>query len=319
MGLDPQLFNFLTDYFSSRSQFISWNGKTSSHLPVNQGVLQGSILSPFLFACYVSQFPTSQTSFTSKYADDIAIGCFQASEPSNDILQSCLSSVTDWSTERSLSLNARKSVSVMFSLRRGPSYASSGQGLPELSVDGEQIPSSTTVKYLGLTLSRNLSWTPHVLNVFSRVRRLSFYCIRLRKLAVPQALIRNFVLQCVLPHWLYLSPVFFPGLKNSDFVLISRSLKFLAKCCNCDKSTFVQFIVERHKDACFKLVEKILKFSDHPLHPFLSKAISVSQTRASFKLLPTKTETFRKTLVPYLARLLVDRDAVLNNLRDNLL
>jgi hypothetical protein len=319
MGLDPKLFNLLTDYFSGRSQFISCNGKTSSHLPVNRGVLQGSILSPFLFACYVSQFPTGQISFTSKYADDIAIGFHQMSHPSNDMLQSCLSSVTDWSTERSLSLNAGKCVSVAFSLRRGSSYARLGQALPQLSVAEEPIPCSTTVKYLGLTLSQNLDWTPHVSNVFSRVRRLSFYCIRLRKLSVPHALIRNFVFQCILPHWLYLSPVFFPGLKSSDFVLIRRSLKFLAKSCNFDTSTLVHFIVDKHKDACFRLLEKILKCSDHPLHPFLSQAISTSNTRAPFKLLYTRTETFRRTLIPYLARLLVDRDAVLNNLRDNLL
>jgi hypothetical protein len=55
--LSPTVINLVQNYFLDRKQFTRFNGKTSCILPVNSGVLQGAILSPFFFSFYVSNLP----------------------------------------------------------------------------------------------------------------------------------------------------------------------------------------------------------------------------------------------------------------------
>ena len=49
-GVPSSILSWLSDYFSDRKQFVVHGGKCSSLLPNNSGVLQGAILSPFLFS-----------------------------------------------------------------------------------------------------------------------------------------------------------------------------------------------------------------------------------------------------------------------------
>jgi hypothetical protein len=49
-------------------------------------------------------------------------------------------------------INQSKSIHTTFTLRLSP--------CPEIFIYGAQIPTSSTVKYLGLTLNRRLTWLP---------------------------------------------------------------------------------------------------------------------------------------------------------------
>ena len=213
-GLGPDVLNVLIDYFSHRTQFTSCNGKTSSSLEVNSGVFQGAILSPFLFSLYINNLPVPPDFIACKYADDVVIGCPSLNPDSFHQLQNSLNDIFSWSLPRSLTLNVSKCVDVPFSLKNGSRYQALLDNLPELNVNSLSIPKAESVKYLGVILSHNLSWSYHVDNVYNRVRRLSFYAFRLKKLTVPQNVILKFVTACILPHWLYCSPVIFPGLKK---------------------------------------------------------------------------------------------------------
>ncbi len=54
------------------------------------------------------------------------------------------------------------------------------------------------------------------------------------------------------------------------------------------------------------------------LHDELSKVRSQTSTRSRFKLLHSKTATYRNSILPALSRLLVDRNAELNHYLQNL-
>ena len=234
-------------------------------------------------------------------------------------MQDSLNVLNDWSSSCSLMLNVNKCVEVPFCLKTGPCYQALLTDLPNFIVNNQRIPKADHVKYLGVTLSHNLSWSLHVENVFTKVRRLSFYAFRLRKLSVPSNLILKFVITCIIPHWLYCSPVIFPGLKQKDLTLLSRSLKLLARYSGIDKNALVDFIICKHFEACDRFIDRITRDEDHCLHHDIMKAVSHPRTRSTFQLLFARTSTYRNSIVPYLARLLVNRTPIVHSLKQQLL
>ncbi|MBM6549441.1 reverse transcriptase domain-containing protein, partial [Streptococcus dysgalactiae] len=73
-GLPHRLLCWIHDYFRERYQYTSLNGQNSSMLPIDSGVLQGAILSPFLFSFYIRYLPTNPDILSVKYADDVTVG-----------------------------------------------------------------------------------------------------------------------------------------------------------------------------------------------------------------------------------------------------
>ena len=97
--------------YCNRSQFVSINGCNSHLLPVESGVLQGSILGPLLFIIYMNDIPCAIAhSKVFLFADDTK--CISHIKVPSDmqLLQhdrlNCLSS---WNTTSLLSFHSSKS------------------------------------------------------------------------------------------------------------------------------------------------------------------------------------------------------------------
>ncbi len=148
--------------------------------------------------------------------------------------------------------------------------------------------------------------------------RLPFFVKELRRLSTPAELIRRFVETCVVPLILYCSPAIFPGLLKHDFALLNRSIKLISQVPGLKFSYLTNLLCERHIKASSGFAERILGDHHHPLHDELSKARSYTSTRSRFKLLPSKTAACRKSVLPALTRLLVDRNAELKHYLQNL-
>ena len=70
MGINGIAFNWFKSYLSGRSQRVDINGCLSSSLDLDISVIQGSILGPILFLCYINDFWTATTLFSVLFADD---------------------------------------------------------------------------------------------------------------------------------------------------------------------------------------------------------------------------------------------------------
>ncbi|MBM6549349.1 reverse transcriptase family protein [Streptococcus dysgalactiae subsp. equisimilis] len=117
-GVKSDILNVLIDYFTDRTQFTSSNGHSSASLPIDSGVFQGAILSPFFFSLYISNLPIPTNFIACKYADDVVYGCTYPSPDKFHFLQENLNSLSDWSVAHSLKLNAQKCADLPFSLKK---------------------------------------------------------------------------------------------------------------------------------------------------------------------------------------------------------
>ena len=69
-------------YLSDRKQCVHINGKFSKTNDIPISVLQGSILGPILFLCYINDLPGSTLQYTLLFADDTALSYNKHPDPS---------------------------------------------------------------------------------------------------------------------------------------------------------------------------------------------------------------------------------------------
>ena len=117
---------------------------------INYGVLQGSPISPLLFLLYMSKLPKFvPIPCRSLFADYFMIYS-ESSIIQSDIIQSNLQTSMDaltlFNTDHRIILSCTKSVRVLFERRK-----SNRLKPQDVTYDGQVIPSSTSVKFLGIT------------------------------------------------------------------------------------------------------------------------------------------------------------------------
>jgi hypothetical protein len=175
---------WLRSYLNNRKVLVeieSLTGNTRSKIrsgpmQTNCGVVQGSVIGPFLFVLFASDVILSENLNSSiLYADDIsivvsAVDKFLLSSKA----QSIVNSLTDWAHHNKLEINQSKSYTTEF-FNRHSSNNSENLGCGFENID--------TFKLLGLTLDSKLTWVPHVDRIAKNIasgcyliRRLKDYC-----------------------------------------------------------------------------------------------------------------------------------------------
>ena len=98
----------------------------------------------------------------SLYADDGAEWiCTDTLNQAFPLIQRSLSSICEWSDLWGLDFSPTKSSSIIFTLKRC--------SLPTpLMLNGTPLPVATTVKFLGITFDKGLTWKQHILQLRSR-------------------------------------------------------------------------------------------------------------------------------------------------------
>lgn len=151
----------IKSYLTERTFQIRYGSDTSSIGSISAGVPQGGILSPILYNIFAADQPITPNTSVADYADDKVILSMNDNPLiASENLQTHLDLMENWYTKWRFKLNHSKSIHTTFTLR--PALT------PEVTLYGAPIPSSPSVKYLGLTLDKRLTWAHHI-----RAKRLS--------------------------------------------------------------------------------------------------------------------------------------------------
>ncbi|WP_204107535.1 reverse transcriptase domain-containing protein [Streptococcus dysgalactiae] len=309
-GCPRYLLAWLTDYFTRRIQCTKIGKVVSKPLANNSGVLQGAVLSPFLFSVYLSDLQVPSPASIFKYADDIALA-----QPVSDFTDlasysSNLTSIHHFASQSGLTLNPTKSFECIYSLSRSPIP------LNPSSIASDPITRVTSVKYLGVTIENTLHWSTHISNTVGKVRRLSYHIRKLRQFGVPQSSVESFVYQCIFPIILYCSPVIFPGLLKKDFNLLRRGMKIINRVSFIPLDDLLKRLCSTHVENCLAFAHKILRDQTHPLHSDLVMCRSYTSTRSTYRHLSARINLYKNSIVPYLARALTNQAKVLSDIQE---
>ena len=168
--IDTEL-KWFQSYFHNRVQYVCFGDSQSQRLPVNFGVIQGSILGPLLFIIYINDIVQCSESLKYIiYADDTNVFITYDSSRLNDCVNVAnveLGRLSVWLKENSLSLNVSKSQYMLFSRRK----------LNVIDVDlhvfldGREIERVSHTKFLGCLIDENLLWNDHITSVIRKASK----------------------------------------------------------------------------------------------------------------------------------------------------
>ena len=167
-GIRGVVLDFFRSYLTNRTQRVFVDGKLSEYKYKYHGVPQGSVLGPLLFLLYINDIPHSSQIMTFHlFADDTSI-FFSHENLSNleAIVNAELAKVSDWLIANKLTLITTKSNFMIIK----PRQKNRSKNI-EISITNENLRDSACVKYLGVLIDKNLTWTNHIKHVTTKVAK----------------------------------------------------------------------------------------------------------------------------------------------------
>ena len=104
-GILGNIYNWIEDFLSNRTQKVRVNNQYSRESPVQSGIPQGSILGPILFTIFINDLPDGIKSICKIFADDTKIYNDSNSYPD---IQEDIVHLQNWSEKWKLFFNISK-------------------------------------------------------------------------------------------------------------------------------------------------------------------------------------------------------------------
>lgn len=204
IGIEQKVVAWIESYLRDRKQCVAINGSVSEDLDVYSGVPQGSVLGPLLFLVYINDIhhcvePPIQIKL---FADDCVVYTAINNRDDQIKLNNSLHSIDAWCARWGLRINTSKTAYITFSNKKKPLDFT-------YSLGNVTITRTDKVKYLGITLTSNFNWEPHVENVCrGALQKLSFLKRKLRN--TPPAVKLNAYKALIRPKLEYASVIWSP-------------------------------------------------------------------------------------------------------------
>ncbi|KAI8479428.1 hypothetical protein Bbelb_428470 [Branchiostoma belcheri] len=163
-GIDGKVNTWISEFLADRKQAVVVNGSRSEYVSVESGVPQGSVLGPSLFLLFINDLPVGLSSVSRLFADDTA--CHDTIKTTHDQvrLQEDLNKLAEWEGRWKMSFHPQK-CSIVHMTRKKKTLERAYE------LHGHKLQTEPNVKYLGVTLTKDLKWSLHISNISSRANR----------------------------------------------------------------------------------------------------------------------------------------------------
>ena len=142
-GVRGNTLSWIKAFLTGRSQTVVLEGESSSEIPVNSGVPQGSVLGPLLFLLYINDLPENTHSQVRLFADDKAIYITINNHSDSDTLQQDLDTLQTWERLWDMDFNPSKCQVLHISKSRHPAQHI-------YMLHGQVLEAMDHAKYLGV-------------------------------------------------------------------------------------------------------------------------------------------------------------------------
>uniref|UniRef100_A0A3B1JXG3 Reverse transcriptase domain-containing protein n=1 Tax=Astyanax mexicanus TaxID=7994 RepID=A0A3B1JXG3_ASTMX len=269
MNVDPHLVSWITDYLTCRPQYVRLTDGTWETVVSSTGAPQGTVLSPFLFTLYTSDFQyNSEMCHLQKFSDDTAIvGCVKGGQEEEYKRQ--VDDFVAWCRLNQLQLNISKTKEMVVDFRR------SGPPLQPVSIEGVDVETVKTYKYLGLQLDNKLDWSTNTDTLYRKGQSRLYFLRRLRSFNICKKLLQMFY-QSIVASILFYAVVCWGGnMKRRDASRLDKLVRRAGAVVGMELDSLVTIAERRTLD---KLLS-IMNNDSHPLHTTIMKQRSVFSGR----------------------------------------
>ena len=194
---DEDLF-MIKSFLEDRKCFIQNGKEKSEKFTPENGVPQGSCLSPLLFILFVVDIPTHEKVKQSKFADDLALMA-QISKgkrrrninPANKDLQTLLNNINKWCLKWRMKINIKKTI--LLSITKGIPIDTT------YTIDNQPISRKIEAKFLGITLDSKLNLNSHISKKIGQAHSKLEYLIKMNNLNFSMRAKRKAYIQLIRP------------------------------------------------------------------------------------------------------------------------
>ena len=210
-GIRGNVLAWIKSFLSNRVQTVVINGTHSYPTNVKSGVPQGTVLGPILFLVYINDLHQCiNHSIISHFADDTRI--LKAIGLSSDVplLQQDLNETISWSNKNKMVLHEDKFELLCHTINKSNALQHlpfSNQFYEYITAGGIVISPCDLVKDLGIHITPDLDWSPHINIIADKARRLISWVLSVFKdrsektmMTLYNSLIRSRIEYCC-PLW----------------------------------------------------------------------------------------------------------------------
>ena len=194
-GLHHTLIKWISSFLSDRSIAIRVDGYLSNPHSINSGIPQGSVISTVLFILFINDLLSSTSSSIFSYADDTYLSSSFSSNPQHlaysdissyrdtsvSLLTNHLTNVEKWGSDNLVKLDEEKTTHVVISRKHH-------QDFHPVFTNGHKLDISSSITQLGLSISSNLTWKPHVNSIAKHASQKLGFLSRARSYFSPSQL-----------------------------------------------------------------------------------------------------------------------------------
>ena len=287
MNVSPNIITWVVNYLTSRQQFVhlKCSESSSSNLTSDTGAPQGTVLAPFLFILYTSDFRADGDGCSLvKFADDTALIGLINEDDSAAFLK-CIERFVSYCRENYLELNTSKTKELVIDYRKN-------RHMPDpILINNKEVTRTDQYKYLGVVMDDQLCWHHHVDYLIKKMNSRIFCLRKLHKFQVRDDILKIFYGSIIASVWKYCICAWGGNVSKTDMQrvnsVVSKAVRMIGTAKTFEE-TYGELINVKYT--------KIWQDTSHPMYSNFARAFNEKSGR--MRLPAAVTNRHKESFVP---------------------